>query len=154
MLHPFKLYFHPWSTHHYIDCRVVWMITDRTNITENGLYFFITPKHQGVLRVYIGYLVVVVNRSELDFVNLTQMWRKILICNEFTFNVVQYFFAMFCFHPASTISTQHPLLCREISTKYPDPFHPASRRKIGFWYLTFRSMPRLYSSHIAVNLKF
>ena len=39
-----------------------------------------------------------------------------MIWNEFTFNVAQYLFAMFCFHPASTISTRHPMLCCEIST--------------------------------------
>ena len=105
-----------------------------------------------VLRVCIGYLVVPVNHSKLDFVNLTQMWRKILICNEFTFNVLQYLFAMFRFHPTSTISTQDPLLCRAISTQHPYPFHPSFRRKIGLVFLTFWIMPRLHISHIAVNL--
>ena len=125
--------------------------------TKNGHIFFISAKHHGkqtctyVLRVCIRYLVVSVNRSKLDFPNLNQMWHKILICNEFTFNVAQYLFVMFCFHPASTISTQHPLFFREISIQHPDPFHPASRRKIGLCNLTFRSM--LNSSHITVHLQ-
>ena len=112
------------------------------------------PLGTDVLRVCIGYLVVPANHSKLNFANSTQMWHKILICNEFTFDISQYVFAMFCFHPASIISTKHPLLCREISTRHPDPFHPASRRKIGLRYLTFWSMPWLHISHIAVNLQF
>ena len=70
--------------------------------------------------------VVPVNHSKLDFANLTKIWRKILICNEFTLNISQYLFAIFCFYqhqlfppsiPGSvttfppsipTISTQHP----------------------------------------------
>ena len=102
----------------------------------------------------VGYLVVPVNHNKLDFANLTQMWLKILICNEFTFNVSQYLFSMFCFHPASTISTQHPLPCREIYSQHPDPFHPASRRKIWLSYLSFWCMPWLHISHFAVNLQF
>ena len=61
---------------------------------------------------------------------------------------------MFCFHPASTISTQRSLVCCKISTQHPDYFHSASRRKKGLWYLTFWSMAWLHISHIAVNLQF
>ena len=126
-------------------------------ITETGHIFSISQSTMGnicVICVCIGYLIVSVNCSKLDFDNLTQMWCMILICNEFTFNISQYLFAIFCFHPASTISTQHPLLCCKISTQHPDPFHPASRRKIGLWYLIFWSIPRLYTSHITVYLQF
>ena len=152
--------FHPWATYQYIGCRLLWMITGTTELPGLAIYFSISAKHHGklpctcVLRVCIGYFVVLVNRSKFDFDYLTQMWRTISVCNEFTFSVAQYLLAMFCFHPASTISTQHPLLCCEISTQRPDPFHSASRRKIGLWYLTFGSRPRLHSSHISVYLKF
>ena len=90
-------------------------------ITKNGQIFFYFGKHHGNRRASVSYLCAYANKLfqqivvNLILANSTQMWRKIFICYEFTFHVGQYFFAIFCFHPASTISTQRPLLCRNVA---------------------------------------